>query len=265
MSWPQPFTQQRTLAGLHVAEAGSETGAPVLFLHGNPDTHAVWATTVERLPELRCIAPDLPGFGRSAAPDDLSLAAQGEAVHALVTALGVERIHLVAHDVGGMYGLAFAALHPGSVASLTIFNTVFSPDYRWHFWGRVWRTRVLGELAMKLGTRGLFVSQLRRGSATIPIEYANLAFAEFTPATKRHVLRYYRAMDPENYAGWDTRLVAAKLPTQVIWGDADPFIPTHFADRFGGVVHHEPHGHWVMAEDPERAASLIRAHVTAHS
>jgi len=103
----------------------------------------------------------------------------------------------------------------------------------------------------------LFINQIRRGSPAMPRDYALLAFAEFTPATKRHVLRYYRAMSPPVWQGWDTKLVDAKLKTQVIWGDKDPFIPSAFADRFGATARHTPHGHWVMAEDPQLAASAI--------
>ena len=262
MAWPQPFTKQRMVGTNFVSEVGD--GPPVVFLHGNPDTHAVWATTVGGLPTLRCIAPDLPGYGKSAPDSDLSLEAQAEWVRDFVVSLGLDRVHLVVHDVGGCYGLAFATLHPQRLASLTIFNTIFFPDYRWHFFGRVWRTRGLGEAAMALSNRALFVSQLRRGSKAMPRDYAELAYTEYTAATKRHVLAYYRASDPSIWDGWDTRLLAALsgVPTQVIWGDADPFIQPKFADRFGVTPNHTPHGHWSMTEDPELAASKILAHVT---
>ena len=196
---------------------------------------------------------------------DLSLDSQGEFVRDLADALGLERFHLVAHDIGGVYGLAFAALHPQRLRSLTIFNTIFFPDYRWHFFGRVWRTRGLGELANLLTTKALFVSQLRRGSKTMPRDYAELAYAELTPAMKRHVLDYYRASDPSIWEGWDTKLRAAitDVPTQVLWGDADPFIAAKYADRFGVAARHTPHGHWVMAEDPVWCANAIAAQVAS--
>src|SRR5882672_9085560 len=54
-----------------VAEAGH--GAPIVLLHGNPDTHAVWSGVVERLAaSYHCFAPDLPGFGNTRAPNDYS-------------------------------------------------------------------------------------------------------------------------------------------------------------------------------------------------
>src|SRR5262245_55054773 len=103
-----------------------------MLLHGNPDTHTVWSYTIERLASrFRCIAPDLPGFGGSRAPDDFdcSLASQAAHVRGLADALGLDRFHLVVHDIGGPYGLAFATETPERLRSLTIFNTMFSSDF----------------------------------------------------------------------------------------------------------------------------------------
>lgn len=273
LAFAQAFTGHRTIrAGgvdAHVAEAGD--GPTIVLLHGNPDTHAVWGPVVSHLAaEHRCIAPDLPGFGGSHAPEDFdfSLRNQGAFVRDLLSALELERVHLVVHDVGGPYGLAFAAEHPKRIETLTIFNTNFFPDFRWHFWARVWRTRVLGEIAMGIANRPLFVREMRRGSPRIPKEYAEHAYGAFTRETKRMVLRWYRAMDPDVHAGWDEQLLAAtaKTPKQVLWGDLDPFLPARTAERFGGEVTHVGDcGHWVMLEEPAWAAAEIAKIVAKHA
>ena len=265
MEREQVFSSQRTVpvgpVEVHVSEAGQ--GRPVVLLHGNPDSHTVWSGVVERLaPRARCIAPDLPGFGESRAPADFdcSLDNQAAFVAGLLDALALDRVDLVIHDVGGTYGLAFASMHPGRLRSLTILNTNFFPDYRWHFWGRVWRTRILGELAMAIANRPLFVHELRRGSAGLPVDYARHAYRHFARSTKRMVLRWYRAMDPEALEGWDRRLLEAisDLPVQVLWGDRDVYIPVATADRFGGQVHHfSDQGHWLMVEAPDKVAARI--------
>lgn len=266
------FPRRRTVrvgsVDTFVAEAGA--GPSVLLLHGNPDTHTVWSGVVARLAEThRCIAPDLPGFGQSRAPrdHDCSLEAQAAWVRGLLVALELPSVHLVVHDVGGPYGLAFASQDPQSVRTLTIFNTNFFPDYRWHFWARIWRIRVLGEIAMAVMNRPLFVRELRRGSPKMPVEYARHAYAQVTWETKRQVLRWYRAMDPEVHIGWDTRLLeaTANTPKQVLWGDRDPFLPSTTADRYGGEARHfADYGHWMMVEDPEQAAAAIAALVARH-
>lgn len=138
---------------------------------------------------------------------------------------------------------------------------------RWHFWAKVWRTRGLGEIAMAIANRPLFVRELRRGSPRMPKDYAAHAYREFTRSTKRATLRWYRAMDPEVHVGWDERLLAAtaSTPKQVLWGDLDPFLPAATADRFGGeVTHYADCGHWVMAEEPDRAAAAIAALAAKH-
>jgi haloalkane dehalogenase len=253
------FTRHRTVElgaiSAHVAEAGQ--GTPVLLLHGNPDSHAVWSGVVEQLAGYRCIAPDLPGFGDSRAPDfDCAIEHQGAFVGDLLDALALDRVHLVVHDIGAVFGLTFATHHPERLRSITIFNNSFFPH---HFWARVWQTRGLGELAMAVANRPLFVGQMRRGSPRMPREYAEHAYAAFGRSTRKMALRWYRVMRRE-IPGWDARFVeaTARTPKQVIWGDIDPFIPLAMADRYGAPVRHVTDcGHWVMVEEPALAGAAI--------
>jgi pimeloyl-ACP methyl ester carboxylesterase len=257
------FARHRTIAvgavQAHVAEAGAEAREPIVLVHGNPDSHAVWAGVVARLADRhRCIAPDLPGFGASRAPDDFdfAFARQGAFVDALLDALGLDRVHLVVHDIGAAFGVAFATARAERVRTMTIFNASLFPA---HFWARVWQTRGLGELAMTLSNRRLFASQVRRGGPRMPQDYIDHAWAAFGKPVRRTALRFYRAMRRE-LAGWDAwfRDATAATPKQVVWGDLDPFVPLGNADRFGANVHHVADcGHWVMAEDPELAARAI--------
>lgn len=250
---------------IHLVDKGQ--GTPTLFLHGNPDSSEVWSGVIPVLsPYYRCIAPDLPGFGHSTAPDDFDCSLDGTAafVDGLVTAVGItEPLNLVVHDVGGPYGLAWAVNHPDKVRSVVIMNTVFSSDYRWHLFGRLWRTPVLGELVQALTSRRGFVRELRRASRKLTDEQIHRTYDLITPATKRMVLSWYRATDPENFAGWEDRLreLLARIPSLVLWADHDPYIPGRFADRFGAAtVEHFPDcGHWLPAEAPaEVAARLLR-------
>jgi haloalkane dehalogenase len=246
-----------------VAEAGPVDGPPIVFLHGNPDSHHVWSGVVERLKAThRCIAPDMPGYGASDESARVTLEDQAAFVLALLDALALERPHLAIHDVGSTYGMAFTTLHAARVRTLTIFNGTFFPDYRWHFWGRVWRTPILGEITMLFGNEALFVSQVRKAAPKMPLDYARAAYAAYSPKTRRQVLRFYRWLDPERMRGWDTRLleVLRSVKHQVIWGDLDPYIPKETADRLGvhGTVHHlSDTSHWAMAEEPARVATLI--------
>lgn len=236
---------------VHVVDEGN--GAPTLFLHGNPDSSEVWQGMIPMLaPEVRCIAPDLPGFGRSTAPEDFDCSLEGMAtfVDQLVTALGIDQpLHLVVHDIGGPYGLAWAVRFPRKVRSIAIMNTVFFPDYRWHRMGRLWRMPVVGELVQALTTRRLGDRQIHR------------TYDLVSPAMKRIVLRWYRATDPRNFAGWDDGLLAltARVPSMVLWGEHDPYIAREYADRFGvaSVERFADVGHWLQAEAPAEVADRL--------
>ena len=264
------FTRERAIelggARIHVAEAGDPAAHPIVLVHGNPDSHAVWTDVVVRLaPRFRCIAPDLPGFGASRAPRDVDFAfeRQGEFVAALLDALALARVDLVVHDIGAAFGVAFATAHAARVRTLTIFNASLFPH---HFWARVWQTRGLGELAMLAANRALFVRQMRRGSPRMPRAHAEQAYAAFGRGARRAALRWYRTMRRE-LAGWDERFrdATAAVPKQVVWGDLDPFVPIAIADRYGAPVRHVADcGHWVMAEDPALAADAIAALVQSN-
>jgi pimeloyl-ACP methyl ester carboxylesterase len=248
---------------VHVIDEG--TGIPVLFLHGNPDSSEIWEDILPVLaPRSRCIAPDLPGFGHSDAPADFDCSLDGMAafVDGLVTAMDVkEPLSLVVHDIGGPYGLAWAVKYPHKVRSIAIMNTVFFPDYRWHRMGRLWRMPVVGELVQALTTRRGFVRELRSGSRRLADARIHRAYDLVTAATKRMVLRWYRATDPRNFAGWDEKLLqlTAQVPTLVLWGEHDPYIPARYAERFGtaNVERFTGAGHWLPAEAPKEVADRL--------
>jgi len=240
-------------------------GTPTLFLHGNPDSADLWDELIELLsPKLRCIAPDLPGFGRSSAPADFDCSLENMArfVDGLVEALGItERMNLVVHDFGGPFGLAWAIRHHWKVRRIVAINTVFFSDYRWHPWARVWRTPLLGEFSMALMNRRLFARALRRASPMLPADKIRQAYAWVKSPMKRMILRLYRATDPGNFAWWEDHLRAltVRIPALVLWGDQDPYIQKRYADRFGArkVVHFPAYGHWLPAEAPAKVAGHL--------
>lgn len=252
-------------ARVHLVDTGS--GTPTLFLHGNPDSADVWRGVITEMQgSLRCLAPDLPGFGRSQAIEAFDPSIDGLAnwVNDLVTAIGItEPVNLVVHDFGGPFGLAWAAKYPHKIKSIAIMNTVFHGDYRWHFWGRVWRTPVLGELAMLITNRAGMRIEMRRGSPTLTNEQIDETYSLVSKDMQKTVLKLYRAADPEKLADWEPRLLAvtAKLPTIVLWGDKDPYIGKQFADRFGArkVQHYPQWGHWLQVESPHDVARDLLA------
>jgi 2-amino-4-hydroxy-6-hydroxymethyldihydropteridine diphosphokinase len=103
-------------------------GAPLVLLHGWPETSRIWWRNIGPLAEadFDVVAPDLRGFGESeVAPDGYGdVASHSADLYALLRReLGFERITLVAGDLGGAVAQDFARRFPGFVERLVLFNT----------------------------------------------------------------------------------------------------------------------------------------------
>lgn len=112
------------LALAHADPRGA--GTPVLLVHGFGHTGAVWAQLASALPPgLRPIAVDLRGHGESPwSPEgDYDLDAYAADLEALVGALGLDRLHVVAHSLGGHIATLFAARSRARILSLTLADT----------------------------------------------------------------------------------------------------------------------------------------------
>jgi len=101
---------------MHVVDEGE--GAPVLLLHGFPDTHAVWRHQIPALVAAgyRVIAPDVRGHGETEAPKavrEYRLDQQVADVLGLLDALQITQpVRLVGHDLGAITGWVLAGRHP---------------------------------------------------------------------------------------------------------------------------------------------------------
>lgn len=254
---------------VHLVDKGS--GPPILFLHGVPNTAELWSDMIDCLSaNHRCLAPDLPGFGRSIAPAnfDCSLENRANFIDELVEAIDITApLNLVVHDHGGPYGLAWAVKHPEKVSRIVCINTFFHATYHWHIWARIWRTPLLGELSMAMMNWPLFLWELRRGSRKLTREQIRQAYSFRSPMMKQAILRLYRATDPEVFAGWEDALLqlTARVPTLVLWGGHDPYLPKHLAELFGAqAVQHFPDcGHWLPQEASDEVAKRLEEFFTA--
>jgi pimeloyl-ACP methyl ester carboxylesterase len=245
------------VAGLavNVRRAGD---APILYLHGVPTHSWDWMPFLER---FGGIAPDLPGFGRSAKPADFdySIAGYDRFLESLVDELGLEHFTLVIHDWGAV-GLALAQRFPELIDRILIFPIVpLVPGYRWHRVARAWRAPVLGELTMGFTTRWAFRRDL-------PREVADAAWQHFDHGTQRAILKLYRASPPDVLAAAGQGLADISAPALIVWSRDDPYLPAEFAQRHadalggGATVELVDGGHWLWHERPElveRAGSFL--------
>lgn len=111
---------------IHYEDHGS--GAPIVFLHGNPSSSHMWRKVLPQIGAGRLIAPDLIGMGRSGKPaGDYQYADHARYLDAFFDALGLDEIVLVGHDWGGSLAFDWAARHPDRVRGLAFFEAIVRP------------------------------------------------------------------------------------------------------------------------------------------
>ena len=250
---------------LHYLVAG--TGDPVVLLHGFAETSHMWRPLIAKLAgKHTVIAPDLRGFGRSAAPaDGYTKAAMARDIHALVKNLKYDRIRLVGHDIGLMVAYAYAAQYPAEVDRLVLmeaflpgvgeWNNVFLLRDLWHF-------HFYGEtpLALVTGRERIYLEHFWNDFAADPKKSVSEADRKFyagqyaRPGNMKAGMEVFRAFpqDAEEFAGFaKTRLT---MPLLVLSGEkaGGPFLIEQgkmVASNVEGVLV-KGKGHWLMEEAP---------------
>lgn len=236
----------------------------VVFVHGN-NAGADWTPLMTAVADFaRVLAPDLPGFGDADKPDDWDYTVAAYAAHldGILRQLGVTRAHLVAHDFGGPFALAWAAGHLDMLGSIVLINT---PARINHAAARIWRTPVLGELATRLATKERALRfVMRRTDPNLPeAARANIIRHILVPGTKRAVLRLYRATGERAIAAYQTRLGAFTGDALIVWGDRDAYIGVEQAEEQRRMFEHATirtvagAGHWPWLERPDVVAEAV--------
>ncbi|HXD56007.1 MAG TPA: alpha/beta hydrolase [Solirubrobacteraceae bacterium] len=257
-------------ASSRLIEAGPrERAEAVVFVHGNPGSCTDWEGLVAATGEFaRAVAFDMPGFGATQAPAGFAydIAAYASFIAEALAALGIERAHLVLHDFGGPFGMAWGLDHPDAWASVVLFNIGVMPGYRWHSMARRWRTPVLGELVQawipRFAWRRAMAAANPKG---LPAGFVDKMYDEYDRKTRRTVLALYRATpDPASTAAEvGPRLAELRRPALVVWGAKDPYVSPDYAERqreffdVERVVVLPESGHWAFRDDPQAAAEAV--------
>lgn len=239
-----------------------------VFIHGVPDTPAMWGPLKEQLslPEHEIVTPALPGFA-SPAPSGFSSTKQAY-VEWLINLLegAAEKnngpIDLVGHDWGAILCLRAIHLRPDLIRTWAVTNAVLLPEIGWHSLAHIWQTPIKGELFM------LYFNQKRLKkvllSSGMPPDIANIEVPHFNRHMKSSILKLYRsAIKMHNEWGGDL----SGLPKRglLFWGEEDAFVPLkfgkQFCDKWSVPLHIEPNtGHWAVCERPQSFAEKLKRH-----
>jgi pimeloyl-ACP methyl ester carboxylesterase len=275
---------------MNVTEAGSPDGAPVILVHGFPESHRTWAKLAPLLGDkLRLIMPDLRGFGDSDRPQDVAAYATDTLLadlFALADALGVDRFALVGHDWGGAIAWAAALRGNPRIERLAIVN---SP----HPW--IFQKSLIEDPAQRAASQymnafrdpGMEAAVARMGVdtffdksfaghvdlASIDPDYRALSIAEWSrPGALTAMFNWYRAshmaVPPPGASAavpdWATRPPPKiRIPVLIIWGlDDKALLPLQLSGvgEVGDDVEVVPLkgvGHFAPWQAPDAVAAAL--------
>jgi pimeloyl-ACP methyl ester carboxylesterase len=255
-------------------------GPLLLLLHGLGDDHRTWLPVLPGLSRhFTVIAPDLPGHGRSAKPrTDYSIAGYANGLRDLLSVLGVDKVTVVGHSLGGGVALQFAYQYPERVERLCLvapggvgtevsllLRALSLPGSGPLLAGLTAApVRQVGRLALDVLSRtGL--PHFRDAHAVGEI-YEHLADAGTREAFRRlvrGVIDWRGQISTIGDRAYLTRLV----PVCVVWGDGDTVLPVGQAAAAAQemptarVEVLRDAGHFPHRDHPDRFVALVREFV----
>ena len=239
----------------------------MLCVHGWPQSSYMWRHLLADLASAgrRALAPDLPGFGDSPPDPPGTYEHHVEVLERFRREIGLDRVVLAVHDTGGLIGLRWACDHPDAVGGLVITNTSFFPGHDWIEIAQTMRTPIQGEALVDSLSREGFATLLEETSDAFDDRALDEYWKSFSTAeNRRAMLALYRSFDlDEELKPYQGRLAALDVPTLVLWGQQDEFLPLDNASRFAQeipgaeLVWLEGVRHFLFDDEPERCAREV--------
>lgn len=214
----------------------SGSGEPVVCLHGVPSSSFLYRKVVAEMAArgLRGVALDFPGMGLADRPVDFDYSWSGLAawIGSALDALGIQKCHLLVHDMGGPVGFEWAIGHPERVLSLTVLNTVVDVDGFRRPWAmNPFSIRGIGEAWLTLMRwpawdflfRSTTLADKRATTSAEISAYLTLLKRNDNGKAFLRIMRGYELTTAKQeffYSG----LKARRYPAQIIWGTKDPYL-----------------------------------------
>lgn len=240
---------------------------PAVFVHGVPDTARVWQPLLAQLKRSDAVCLSLPGFGnrRPAGfnPDKDSYAAW--IVDQLKRIGGP--IDLVGHDWGSLLVTRVVSIAPSLVRTWSGGAAPLDPAYVWHDTAQIWQTPGKGEDLMKMMSADLMAAGL--AAQGIPQADAQEAASQMDDEMKACILTLYRSA-VRVADDWFADLKKVTAPGLVLWGENDPYAPSHFGEKLAANTRAAfklvaGTGHWYQVEKPAVVAGALSAFWAKHS
>jgi haloalkane dehalogenase len=209
-------------------------GAVVVLVHGVPTSSFLYRRVIPALAEqgLRPTAFDLPGLGLAERLADFDYTWSGLArwTGEAIDALGIDRCHLVVHDIGGPIGIEWAVRNPRRVLSLTVLDTMLDvAGFRRPWTMHPFSIRGIGELWLA-SLRPFVMSELfyLQGIADRTAVPRHELYGHYYLLKRgdggRAFLRIMRGFEltAEKQRFLEDGLVERPYPARIVWGERDP-------------------------------------------
>ncbi len=235
----------RSFDGLRLAHIDEGDGAPVVFVHGEPTWSFLWRKVIAPVRDAgyRCIAPDLPGFGRSDKPTDIgwySYDRHTAVLGSLLEELDVQGATMVVHDWGGAIGLRAAVEHPDRVARLVMLDTgLFTGHQRMSDAWRAFRDFVERTEDIPVGMLVQRACRHDPGGEVVAAYDAPYPNAASKAGARAFPLMIPWTPDAPGARAGQRVLAALKedhRPTLMLWADSDPVLPVATGERFAAAI-----------------------------
>lgn len=266
-------------------EAGPKNAPILLLLHGFPSSSHMFRELIPLLADhYRIIAPDLPGFGQTVAPErgvfQYTFDALANVVEGFVEALGLDQFAIYVFDYGAPVGYRLASAHPERVTAVISQNgnaylEGFSDE--WGPWEAYWRdptpenreacreslsAAVIENWQYRTGTRR---DQLPPDGYLLDIALMSRPGAE---EIQLDLILDYRS-NLERYPEFQAYFRDHQPPLLAVWGRQDPaFIPAgaeaYKRDLPNAQVHLLDAGHFALETHAGEIAGFIRTFLGRH-
>lgn len=253
---------------LHYEKEG--LGQPVVFLHGFLTYSYLWRTITPGLTYGNAIYTlDLMGFGFSEKPYrvpysvDTYVAQLGK----VLDTLHLDKPILVGHDIGAPIVTLYALRNPGKVRKLVLMDApLYEAPPRLSV--RLLRAPLVGELL----TGDWFLTRLLRGGVenqtalTDALLDAYLKPYHDDPGARTALLKCVREFNLQPFLEHEIQpnLANIQLPTLVVWGGNDEYLPVEFGRRLDQDLPHSDiavilrSGHYVQEDRPEEVRAVLK-------
>lgn len=258
--------------GLRLAYVDEGKGPPVVFIHGEPTWSFLWRKVIPPIRDAgyRCIAPDLPGFGRSDKPLDIEWYTYDRHTASVATLLGELKLHdatIVVHDWGGPIGLRVAVEHPDRVGRMVLLDTgLFTGHQKM---SDAWMAfRGLAQRSEDLPVSFLIRAGCKRRPAPSVVAAYEAPFP--TPASKAGARAFplIAPTSPQMEGAATSQRVLEQLgtdarPKLIIWGEGDTILPVEsgyrFARAIGADIDHviKGVGHYLQEDAGQQLGRMI--------